>query len=200
MRITNKQYKAMQDLLQQQAVLENETGVRTIQSNRFFRDSVIGKMIDKDIYMNTENHGWDGVLKNGTMFENKNIKAGCKSGSSFSLRFQDTSLDKLNEMDSGVFAVNSFWSKDNTPAFLMVGNTRNVAHFLNASYNPAQRKTSTVSMINCIKNGFKIVAIDYSKKEVWDIISSKFPKLGTVMTMDDICTKKDLPGLVADMI
>ena len=55
---------AMQDLLHQQAVLENETGVRAIQSNRFFRDSVIGKMIDKDIAMNTENHGWDGVLKN----------------------------------------------------------------------------------------------------------------------------------------
>lgn len=199
MRITNKQCKAMQDLLHQQAVLENETGVNTIQSNRFFRDSVIGKMIDKDIYMNTENHGWDGVLKNGTMFENKNIKAGCKSRSSFSLEFQDTSLDKLTEMDNGVFVVNSFWSKDNTPAFLMIGNTRDVSHFLNASYNPAHRKTSTVSMINCIKNGFKIVAIDYSKKAVWDIISSKFPTLGTVMTMNDIYTKKDLPKLVSEM-
>lgn len=198
MKISNKLAKEMGDHLQQQAVLENKTGVKVIQSNRFFRDSVIGKLIDKDINMNTDQHGWDGVLSNGTLFENKNIKATVKCGNSFSLVLRDTSLDKLTELDNGVFIVNSFWN-EGKPAWLMVGNTKNVGHYLNASYNPASRKTSTVSMLNCLKNGFKIVAVNYSKKEVWDTISSKFPRLGSVMTINDIYTKKDLPGLVATM-
>ena len=189
----------MSALLKKQAELENKTGVKVIQFNRFNRDSVVGHLIDENIEMNTNQHGWDGILSTGTYFENKNIKAGVKSGASFGLRLQDTSLDKLTELENGVFISNSFWD-DGEPAFLMVGNTKNVSHHINASYNPTSRKTSTVSMINCIKNGFKIVAVNYSKKEVWDTISSKFPRLGTMMSINDIYTKKDLPNLVAEMM
>ena len=196
MKISNKLAKEMGDHLQQQAVLEDKTGVKVIQSNRFF--SVIGKLIDKDINMNTDQHGWDGVLSNGTLFENKNIKAKVKSGNSFGLVLRDTSLDKIIELDNGVFIVNSFWN-EGKPAWLMVGNTRSVGHFINASYNPGSRKTSTVSMLNCLKNGFKIVAVNYSKKEVWDTISTKFPRIGNVMSINDIYTKKDLPELVAEL-
>lgn len=198
MKISNKLAKEMGDHLQQQAVLENKTGVKVIQSNRFFRDSVIGKLIDKDINMNTDQHGWDGVLSNGTSFENKNIKAKVKSGNSFGLRLQDTSIIKLGEMENGVFISNSFWD-EGKPAWLMIGNTRNVGHHLSASYNPSSRKTSTVSLLNCLKNGFKIVAVNYSKQEVWDIISSKFPRIGNVMSINDIYTKKDLPELVVEL-
>lgn len=198
MKISNKLAKKMESLLQQQATLEDKTGVKIIQSNRFFRDTVIGKLIDKNINMNTNQHGWDGVLSNGTYFENKNIKATVKSGASFGLRLQDTSLDKLNEMDNGVFISNSFWD-EGKPAFLMVGNTRNVSHHLNASYNPSSRKTSTVSLLNCLKNGFKIVAVNYDKDEVWDTLATKFPRLGTVMSINDIYTKKDLPSLVEEL-
>ena len=176
MKISNKLAKEMESLLQQQATLEDKTGVKVIQSNRFFRDTVIGKLIDKNINMNTNQHGWDGVLSNGTYFENK-----------------------LNEMVDGVFIVNSFWN-EGKPAFLMVGNTRNVSHHLNASYNPSSRKTSTVSLLNCLKNGFKIVAVNYKKDEVWDTLATKFPRLGNVMSANDIYTKKDLPALVASMI
>ena len=198
MKLSKKLVKEMESLLQKQATLENKTGVKVIQSNRFFRDSVIGHLVDKEINMNTNQHGWDGVLSNGTSFENKNIKATVKSGNSFSLVLKDTSLNKLTEMENGVFISNSFWN-EGKPAFLMVGNTRTVGHHLNASYNPTSRKTSTVSMMNCIKNGFKFVAVNYSKKEVWDILSSKFPHIGTVMSINDICTEKDLPTLVEEM-
>lgn len=198
MKLSKKLVKEMESLLQKQATLENKTGVKVIQSNRFFRDSVIGHLVDKEINMNTNQHGWDGVLSNGTSFENKNIKATVKSGNSFSLVLKDTSLNKLTEMENGVFISNSFWN-EGKPAFLMVGNTRTVGHHLNASYNPTSRKTSTVSMMNCIKNGFKFVAVNYSKKEVWDILSSKFPHIGTVMSINDIYTEKDLPTLVAEM-
>ena len=188
----------MADLLKKQAALANKTGVRVIQFNRFNRDSVVGHLIDENIDMNTNLHGWDGVLSNGTYFENKNIKAGVKSVASFGLRLQDTSLDKLTELENGVFITNSFWN-NGEPAFLMIGNTRNVSHHINASYNPHSRKTSTVSMMNCIKNGFKIVAINYTKKEVWDTISTKFPRISNMMSINDIYTKEDLPGLVATM-
>ena len=198
MKLSKKLVKEMESLLQKQATLENKTGVKVIQSNRFFRDSVIGHLVDKEINMNTDQHGWDGVLSNGTSFENKNIKATVKSGNSFSLVLKDTSLNKLTEMENGVFISNSFWN-EGKPAFLMVGNTRTVGHHLNASYNPTSRKTSTVSMMNCVKNGFKFVAVNYSKKEVWDILSSKFPHIGTVMSINDICTEKDLPALVEEM-
>jgi len=186
------------DLLQQQGKLENLTGVKSIQANRFFRDSVVGKMIDKNIDMNTNIHGWDGVLKDGTYFENKNIKAGVKSGVSMSLCLKDTSPLKLIELENGVLIANSFW-KDGKVSWLMLGNTRNVSHFLTASYNPSSRKTSTVSMMNCLKNGFKIVAINDKKSEVWDTLASKFPRISNVLTIDDICTKKNLPALVEEM-
>lgn len=188
----------MTALLKKQAELENKTGVKVIQFNRFNRDSMVGYLLDENIDMNTNQHGWDGVLSNGTYFENKNIKAGVKSGASFGLRLQDTSLEKLNELENGVFISNSFWD-DGEPAFLMVGNTKYVSHHINASYNPHSRKTSTVSMMNCIKNGFKIVAINYTKKEVWDTISTKFPRISNMMSINDIYTEEDLPGLVATM-
>ena len=198
MKLSKKLVKEMESLLQKQATLENKTGVKVIQSNRFFRDSVIGHLVDKDINMNTDQHGWDGVLSNGTSFENKNIKAGVKCGNSFSLVLRDTSLDKLTELENGVFISNSFWA-DGKPAFLMVGNTRNVSHHINASYNPGSRKTSTVSMLNCLKNGFKFVAVNYNKKEVWDTLASKFPRISTVMSINDICTEKDIPSLLEEM-
>lgn len=198
MKITNKLAKEMAGLLKKQAAIANKTGVKVIQFNRFDRDSVVGYLIDKNIDMNTNLHGWDGVLSNGTYFENKNIKAGVKSGASFGLRLQDTSLDKLTELEDGVFISNSFWD-NGEPAFLMIGNTRSVSHHINASYNPHSRKTSTVSMMNCIKNGFKIVAVNYTKKEVWDTISTKFPSISNMMSINDICTEKDLPELVAEL-
>jgi len=198
MKITKKLAKEMASLLQKQAEIDNKTGVKAIQSNRFVRDSVVGHLIDENIDMNTNLHGWDGTLSNGTYFENKNIKAGVKCGNSFSLVLRDTSLDKLTELENGVFISNSFWA-DGKPAFLMVGNTRNVSHHINASYNPGSRKTSTVSMLNCLKNGFKFVAVNYNKKEVWDTLASKFPRISTVMSINDICTEKDIPTLLEEM-
>lgn len=198
MKITNKLVKEMGSLLKKQAAIAKKTGVKVIQSNCFNRDSVVGHLIDENIDMNTNLHGWDGVLSNGTYFENKNIKAEVKSGASFGLRLQDTSLDKLTELEDGVFITNSFWNNGEL-AFLMIGNTRSVSHHINASYNPNSRKTSTVSMMNCIKNGFKIVAVNYTKKEVWDTISTKFPSISNMMSINDICTKKDLPKLVVEL-
>jgi hypothetical protein len=198
MKISKRLAKEMASLLEKQAEISNKTGVKNIQSNRFVRDCIIGNIIDKDIDMNTNLHGWDGILSNGTYFENKNTKAKVRSGISFGLRLQDTSLDKLNELENGVFISNTFWD-DGKPAFLLVGNTRNVSHHINASYNPGSRKTSTVSMFNCLKNGFKFVAVNYKKQEVWDTLASKFPKIGTVMSINDICTEKDIPELLAEM-
>ena len=152
--------------------------------------------------MNTCFHGWDAQFKNGTYFENKNVSADSKSPISFSLKFQDTPYDKLEEMiNTGVVAAVSFFDDGLVyPGFLMVGNTKNVGDLLKKSYNPDTRKSCQVSMPRCISNGFKLVAGEYTKQQVLDIISSKFPRLGKSMTTADIYTKKDLPSLVASMI
>ena len=144
---------------------------------------------------------WDGEFKNGVYFENKNVSASAKSPISFSLKFQDTSDEKLEELKEGVICSTSFFDDSKVyPGFIMVGNTRNVGDLLEMSYNPATRKSCQVSMPRCLKHGFKIVTWEYDKKTTWDIITTKFPRLGTIMSIDDIYTKKDLPGLVADMM
>lgn len=198
-KVSKSSIKAINNLLQLQAALGNTLGVNNIQQNRYMRDSAIGDLVGVD-KMNLDLHGWDGVFKNGTNFENKNIKATSKSGISFALKFQDTSAGKLQELYNGVFAVNSFWGDNGKPAFLMVGNTKMVGDYLEESYNPDSRHSSTVSMSRCLNRGFKLVATDYTKQQVIDIITEKFPRLGKSLTTADIYTTKDLPSLVASMI
>lgn len=199
-KITNMNVKSIEALLQQQAQLGVILGVNDIQNNRFMRDYSTGKMIGVQ-KMNTDNHGWDGVFKNGRYYENKNVKVTAKAKTSFAVTFQDTSTDKLNELaEEGVITTQSFWGNDGKRAFTLVGNTRDIGDYLKESYNPDSRKTSMVSMTKCINRGFKLVAGTCSKQQVIDIISDKFPRLGKTLTTADIYTEKEAKELVASMM
>lgn len=197
-KVSKANVKAINSLLQAQAALGNVLGVNNIQQNRYMRDCSIGDIAGVD-KMNLDLHGWDGVFKNGVPFENKNIKATSKSGVSYALKFQDTNPGKLNELVQGVIAFNSFWN-NGEPAFLMVGNTKNVGAELVNSYNPYSRCSSTVSMSQCIKNGFKLVAVNWSKQQVIDAVTEKFPRLGKSLTLSDIYTEKEVKSLVKSMM
>lgn len=199
-RNTKTAIKDMEAGLQTLADIKSKYGIKGIQAVRYMKDSIIADNIGT-VSMNTDLHGWDGIFNNGTFFENKNVSANSKSAVSFSLKFQDTSLEKLEELKDGVICTTSFFDDGKVhPAFLMVGNTKAVGDLLQISYNPATRKSCQVSLLRCIKNGFKIVAWEYDRKEVWDILSTKFPRLGNVMSIDDICTKRNLKSLVASMM
>lgn len=189
-------------VLQMLADIKKKYGIKGQQAVRFLKDTIVAQSLEKGIKMNTSLHGWDAQFKNGTYFENKNVSADSKSPISFSLKFQDTSYDKLEEMiNTGVVTAVSFFDDGLVyPGFLMVGNTKDVGNLLEKSYNPDTRKSCQVSMPRCISNGFKLVAGEYTKQQVIDIISSKFPRLGKSLTPADIYTKKDLPSLVASMM
>ena len=191
--------KAINDLLQSQAALGQKLGVNNIQQNRYMRDCSIGALVGVD-KMNLDLHGWDGEFKNGMPFENKNVKATCKYGVSFSLNFKDTSLEKLEELKTGVIVTTSFWDNNGKPAFIMVGNTANVGDYLEESYNPESRKSSTVSMTRCLNRGFKLVAGSWSKQQIIDTVGSKFLRLGQSLTTADIATQKELKSLVEEMM
>lgn len=197
---SKKAVKEMEAGLQAMANIKVKYGIRGIQSARFMKDSVVADNLG-NVQMNTNPHGWDGIFSNGVFYENKNVSADAKSQVSFSLKFQDTSEEKLEELKDGVICTTSFFDDGKAcPGFLMVGNTRMVGDLLQISYNPTTRKSCQVSLPKCIKNGFKIVTWEYDRKQVWDILSSKFPRLGNVMTINDIHTKRDLKNLVANMM
>lgn len=194
--------KEFEFVLQMLADIKKKYGIKGQQAVRFLKDSLVAESLGCNIKMNTDFHGWDGQFKNGTYFENKNVSANAKSPISFSLKFQDTSIDKLIELrDTGVICTTSFFDEGRAyPGFIMIGNTKNVGNFLDDSYNPETRKSCQVSLTRCINNGFKLVTGVYTKEQVIDIISAKFPRLGKSLTLDDIYTKKELPALVASMM
>lgn len=198
-KVSASQIKAINELLQQQAALGNSLGVNVIQSNRYMRDCAVGKLVGVDL-MNTDQHGWDGVFKYGTFFENKNVKAECKSGISFALKFQDTSLEKLQVLKDGVICTTTFWDKNGKPAFIMVGNTSAVGDYLEESYRPESRKSSTVSMSRCLNRGFKLVAGSYTKEQVVDTVTEKFPRMAQFITTDTVYNLKDIKSLVGEMM
>jgi hypothetical protein len=191
--------KAINDLLESQAALGQKLGVNNIQQNRYMRDCSVGALVGVD-KMNLDLHGWDGEFKNGIPFENKNVKASCKTGVSFSLKFQDTSLEKLGQLQTGVIATTTFWDNNGKPAFIMVGNTATVGDYLEESYNPASRRSSTVSMIRCLNRGFKLVAGSWSKEQILDTVGSKFIRLGQNLTPADIASQKELKSIVEEMM
>ena len=191
--------KAINELLQSQAALGQKLGVNNIQQNRYMRDCSIGALVGVD-KMNLDLHGWDGEFKNGVPYENKNVKATCKYGVSFSLNFKDTSLEKLEELKTGVIVTTSFWDNNGTAAFIMVGNTATVGDYLEESYNPESRKSSTVSMIRCLNRGFKLVAGSWSKQQILDTVGSKFTRLGQTLTTTDIASQKELKSIVEEMM
>ena len=191
--------KAINDLLKSQAALGQKLGVNNIQQNRYMRDCSVGALVGVD-KMNLDLHGWDGEFKNGIPFENKNVKAACKYGVSFSLKFQDTSLEKLEELKTGVIVTTTFWDNNGKPAFILVGNTATVGDYLEESYNPEARKSSTVSLIRCLNRGFKLVAGSWSKEQVLDVLGSKFRRLGQNLTPADIASQKELKSIVEEMM
>lgn len=198
-RVTKSAIKTINQFLKQFAALGSQLGVNGVQRGRYMMDCSTGEMVGVD-KMNQDNHGWDGVFKNGMYFENKNVKATSKSGVSFAFTFQDTSSTKLQELCDGVIAVKSFWAEDGSRAFSLVGNTSAVSDYLMASYNPNSRNTATVSMSRCMDRGFKLVAGSYGKQKVIDIVSDKFPRLGKTLTTADIYTEKEAKELVASMM
>ena len=191
--------KAINELLAAQAALGQKLGVNNIQQNRYMRDCSIGALVGVD-KMILDLDGWDGEFKNGMPFENKNVKATCKYRVSFSLKFQDTSLEKLEVLKTGVIVTTSFWDNNGKPAFILVGNTSTVGDYLEESYNPESRKSSTVSMIRCLNRGFKLVAGSWSKQQVIDALGSKFTRLGQSLTTADIASQKELKSIVEEMM
>ena len=198
-KVSKANVKAINTILQNTAALGQQLGVNNIQQNRYMRDCSIGAIVGVD-RMNLNLHGWDGMFKNGVPFENKNIKATCKTGVSFSLKFQDTSLVKLDDLKEGVIVTNSFWGDDGRPAFIMLGNTKMVGDYLEESYNPGARRSSTVSMSRCLNRGFKLIAVTYTPQQVIDTITAKFPSLGDSLKPTDIYREKDAISLVGMMM
>jgi len=198
-KITKANIKAISAGMKQYAELEKQFNLPQIQSNRFLRDCMIGAAVGVSD-MNTDMHGWDGEFANGTPFENKNVSSQAKTGHSLTLEFKDTSEEKLLELVKGVIATHTAWVNSGEPAFLMVGNTKNISNRLVSAYRPRGRRVTTASMGHCLANGFKLVAMGYTKQQVIDAVASKFPRLGKSLTTADIYTEKELPGLVASMM
>ena len=197
--MTKANIKAISAGMKQYAELEKMFDLPQIQSNRFLRDCLIGSLVGV-FEMNTALHGWDGGFPNGFSFENKNVSSKAKSGQSLTLEFKDTSEEKLRELAKGVIATHTAWENSGEPAFLMVGNTKNIADRLLSAYNPTGRRVTTASMRHCLANGFKLVALGYTKQQVIDAVTAKFPRLGNSLTVDDIYTEKELKSLVASMM
>ena len=192
--------KALKKLMKQQAEVDMMMGgADNIQSDRYNRDYLVGVGLLGVTYMNPGLHGWDGLFENGTPFENKNVKADCRSNASFALKFQDTSVEKLSELSTGVITSTTFW-KNRQPGFLLLGNTRDVGELLVESYNPESRRSSTVSMSRCLDHGFVLVAVNYTRQQVLDTVTSKFPRLAKKLTVKDIYKESDLKNLVAEMM
>lgn len=197
--MTKADIKAILAGMKQYAELEKKFNLPQIQSNRFLRDCIIGSLVGVS-EMNTDMHGWDGGFPNGFSFENKNVSSKAKSGQSLTLQFQDTSEEKLRELVEGVIATHTAWENSGEPAFLMVGNTKNIGEYLVDAYRPTRRRWTHASMTTCLANGFKLVALGYTKQQVIDAVTAKFGRLGRSLKPEDIYTKKDLPGLVASMM
>ena len=187
-KMTQANIKAIKTGMKQYAELEKMFNLPQIQSNRFLRDCMIGAAVGVSD-MNTDMHGWDGEFADGTPFENKNVSSKAKTGHSLTLEFKDTSEQKLKELEEGVIATHTVWENSGEPAFLMVGNTKNIDVTLKMNYKDTG-----------LANGFKLVALGYTKQQVIDNITSKFSRLGKSLTPADIYTEKDLPSLVASMI
>lgn len=198
-KMTKANIKAIKTGMKQYAELEKMFNLPQIQSNRFLRDCMIGAAVGVSD-MNTDMHGWDGEFANGTPFENKNVSSKAKTGHSLTLEFKDTSEQKLKELEEGVIATHTVWENSGEPAFLMVGNTKNIDATLKMNYKDTGRRVTHANMTTCLANGFKLVALGYTKQQVIDNISGKFSRLGKSLTPADIYTEKDLPGLVASMM
>lgn len=181
------------------ANLEESQGTSQIQSSRYFRDCMIGDEIGVS-KMNHAIHGWDGKFDNGIPFENKNVSSKAKSWSTLALQFKDTSTTKLDELCKGVIATQSIWENSGSTAYIMIGNTKYIGEALRKSYNPESRNTCMVGMRKCLNSGFKLVAMDYTKQQVIDHITNKFPGLGKSLNSDNIFTREDLPALVASIM
>lgn len=198
-KMTQANIKAISAGMKQYAELEKMFNLPQIQSNRFLRDCLVGAAVGVSD-MNTDLHGWDGEFADGTPFENKNVSSKAKTGHSLTLEFKDTSNEKLTELVEGVLATHTAWVNSGEVAFLMVGNTKNIGKRLVEAYRPYGRRVTTASMSHCLANGFKLVAINYTKQQVIDAVTEKFPRLGKSLTPADIYTKKELKSLVASMI
>lgn len=198
-KMSNEDIKDFKKVLETIGKTCKKFNLRNVQSTRFIRDTISANLVGVSL-MNKNLTGWDGFFNDGTAFENKNVTSSAKSCSTFGLRFQDTSKEKLSELTNGVICTTSFWGTSNEPDFMIVGNSNMVKDFLVSSYNEKCRNTCNVSLKRCINNGFKIVAVKYDKIDTISTITNMFPSLLNSLYQDDIYTKEDLPSIVAGMI
>lgn len=175
MRDAFKAFEAIETVQRKYGKTDNDTVINEA------RDAKVSSILGYD-YINTDKHGWDSMNDDGKFLE---VKQARSSSHSIGATFNDTSIEKTDELASGnVEVALAVWSSMKELLFIV--------HGINSAIGPHMKQkiltatdrgnirpgTVTISMKDLIRKfGFKVRPVSFSKEQTSEFLFNKMKKL-----------------------
>ena len=152
-------------------------------------DTVINEARDAKVssvlgygYINTDKHGWDAMNDSGKFLE---VKQASSSSHSIGATFNDTSIEKTDEIGTGnVEVALAVWSSMRELLFIVHGINPEIGPHMKAKIIAAHEKgnirpgTVTISMKDLIRKfGFKVRPVGFTREQTSEFLFNKMKKL-----------------------
>lgn len=157
------------------------------------RDCIAGQTLGFT-HVNIEKHGFDCKRVFSGRDEYLEVKSASFSASTWSATFNDTTLEKAEAFkDTKTFLALSIWKEASQLLFICFGQNEEIGKFLEEKVRwfksgHTVRSTQSISLSDLVfKYGFKILAVNKSKDEVYQLLISKsntFRKLDKSVIID----------------
>lgn len=148
------------------------------------RDAKVAQILGYT-HINTDKHGWD--AKNDKEF--LEVKQASISSKSLGATFNDTSIEKTEEISGGNVAIAlAVWSSLKNLLFIVYGNNPNIGDCLkekikNSVKNKSIRPgTQTITLKDLLtKYGFKVKPVNATEEQVSEMLNNKIKSLRKIM-------------------
>ena len=145
------------------------------------RDAKVSSILGYD-YINTDKHGWDSMNDVGKFLE---VKQASASSHSIGATFNDTSIDKTEELATGdVEIALAVWSSMRNLLFIVHGVNPDIGPHMKQKIIAATERgnirpgTVTISMKDLlVKYGFKVRPVSFTKDQTSEFLFGKMKKL-----------------------
>jgi hypothetical protein len=160
------------------------------------RDGIAAGLIgfDRD---NIDKNGFDCANSKGELLEVKSVNC---SSSSWSATFNDTTEKKaLSFKEDNVYLQVPLWVSAAKISCFLIGSNPEIGEFLlskvkhyNENREDIIRCTQSLPITKLYKEfGFKIVAVDYTKEKVVELLKKQYPKAFSSICVDDIMSVEE---------
>jgi len=163
------------------------------------RDSIAGHVLGFDL-VNVSKHGFD-CRKSSDEEVFLEVKSASYVADSWQATFNDTTIEKAKSFkDEKVYLALAVWKGASDLLFICYGQNEEIGNYLEKQVkwfkggNTGRSSQSIALSTLVFKYGFKILAVNRSKKDVLEILRAKNRKFSK-LTEDDILSMEEFEGI-----